>query len=115
MASTSLNVSGQSSPERRDHCWTRSKLISTRASHSAFDIVRSPNELCLVPSGDTASPAKPALRWLIVPAWLAGTFAHEGTGGGSVRRRFGLLTHSDSSLIYLTATNTPRLDLHLKA
>src|SRR3979490_818311 len=64
-----------------------------------------------VPSGDMAAAAKPALRLPIVPAWLAGTFAHEGAGGSPGRGRFGLLTHSDSSLIYLTATNTPRLVL----
>jgi hypothetical protein len=64
-----------------------------------------------VPSGDMAAAAKPALRLPIVPAWLAGTFAHEGAGGSPVRRRFGLLTRSDFSLICLTATNTPPLEL----
>src|SRR3981189_1290545 len=75
------------------------------------DLTHHPCHVRDVPSGDMAAAAKPALRLPIVPAWLAGTFAHEGAGGSPVRRRFGLLTHSDSSLIYLTATNTPRLVL----
>src|SRR4030081_811539 len=75
------------------------------------DMLCPPPTVRFVPSGDMAAAAKPALRSPIVPAWLAGTFAHEGAGGSPVRRRFGLLTHSDSSLIYLTATNTPRLVL----